>query len=471
MALFLTFVMAMILVLSACGGAATPAPTQDTAAVQTQSAQTVVADLTLNAPAATEALPETPQPPGPTPDPSIPVAVVPTAAPGEPSAIANYNTTIFGGPGENYVVYGAFLGGQTALVTGKSEDGLWWAISVPVSPDGNGWVSAGWVTTVNTEAVAVLPSPPVPPTTELVPPGPEDPQVVAIANVYVRTGPGANYPAFGIAPAGSSGRVIGISEDSQWWVVRLNPENVGVGYGWVLGEYTQASNVDGIQTIAAPPSPNAVAPAPPPAGVALAVALDFVNVRTGPGTSYLVLGVAAPGASAEVSGKSADNAWWQVKIPTQYTSTGLGWVSAGYVTTQGTETVPVVDTPPPPAAFPPSPPPVETTACQLVTQNPVDGTVYAPGTSFSTTWSLQNTGSEAWVTGEYDFAFGGAVNNVYLHQGADFYDLASNVEPGAAYDFAVAMIAPLDPGVYGELWQIVLGNQPVCQFYVYIEVK
>jgi hypothetical protein len=33
------------------------------------------------------------------------------------------------------------------------------------------------------------------------------------------------------------------------------------------------------------------------------------------------------------------------------------------------------------------------------------------------------------------------------------------------------MIAPFDPGVYGELWQVILGNQPVCQFYVYIEVR
>jgi len=25
--------------------------------------------------------------------------------------------------------------------------------------------------------------------------------------------------------------------------------------------------------------------------------------------------------------------------------------------------------------------------------------------------------------------------------------------------------------VYGEMWQIVLGNQTICPFYVYIEVK
>lgn len=418
-------------------------------------------------PAATEAAP----PPGATPDPNMPVAVVPTPAPGEPTATAKFNTTIYGGPGENYVVYGAFVGSQTALVTGKSEDGQWWAISVPVSPDGNGWVNAGWVIAANADNVPVLPAPPIPPTVEIVPPGPEDPQAVAIANVFVRTGPGTDYPAYGIAPVGTMGRVIGVSEDGQWWVVRINPEVVGVGYGWVLAEYTQASNVDGIQTIATPPSPAAVAPAPPPAGVPIATAVNFVNVRTGPGTNYLVLGVAPPGASAEVSGRSADNAWWQVKIPTQYTSTGFGWVSASFVTTQGTESVPVVDAPPPPETVPPTPPPSSTSGCFLVAQNPVDGTVFSPGASFGTTWTLQNAGTESWVTGEYDIAFAGAVNNVYLHQGADLYDLSSGVAPGETYNFAVPMIAPFDPGIYGELWQVVLGNQPVCQFYVYIEVR
>ena len=38
-------VTALALVLSACGGGATPAPTQDTAMIQTQAAQTVVAEL------------------------------------------------------------------------------------------------------------------------------------------------------------------------------------------------------------------------------------------------------------------------------------------------------------------------------------------------------------------------------------------------------------------------------------------
>ena len=475
----LILVMATALILGACAPAPTAAPTQDTALIQTQAAQTVVADLTQNAPPPPTqvppptAVPTTAPPPGPTPDPNIPVAVVPTAEPGGPSAIANYNTTIYSGPGTNYVVYATFLGGQTATVVGKSEDGLWWAISVPVAPTGSGWVDAAWVTVSNADGVPVLPTPPVPPTVELVPPGPDDPQATALANVYLRSGPATNYPAYGIAPAGASGRVIGKSVDGLWWVVRLNPANVGAGYGWVMAQYTQAMNVESVQTIATPPAPQTVTQPPPPAGAPVAVAVEFVNIRTGPGTNYPVLGVAPPGASGEVSGKSSDGAWWQVKIPTQYSSTGLGWVSAGYVVTQNTGSVPVVAAPPapPPVAATPPPPTTSATGCMVVSQTPGDGAVFAAGTAFDTTWVLQNTGDTKWDENEYNISYVGAAANIPLHQGSDGYDLTSTVDPGWTYNFTVPMIAPFDPGTYGELWQVVLGNQPVCEFYVYILVK
>jgi uncharacterized protein YraI len=444
--------------------------------IQTQAAQTVVADLTQNAPPPpTEAPPPTAAPtqappPGPTPDPNIPVAVIPTAAPGGPSAIANFNTTIYSGPGTNYVVYATFLGGATATVNGKSEDGLWWAISVPVAPTGSGWVEASWVTVSNADGVPVLPTPPVPATVEMVPPGPDDPQATALVNVFVRTGPATNFPAFGIAPAGALGRVIGVSEDGLWWVVRLNPENVGAGHGWVMAEYTTASNVEGIQTIKNPETFSNVPTAPPPAGAPSATAIEFVNVRTGPGTTYPVLGVAAPGASAEVSGKSADGAWWQVVIPTQYSSSGFGWVSADFVVTQNTGSVPVADAPPAPPSVETTPPPTSGTGCSVVSQTPTDGTSITIDTPFDTTWVLQNTGTTRWDQSEVDIRYVGAANNVQMHQGAGVYDLTTSVEPAATYNFTVSMIAPFNTGVYGELWEVALGSQSICQFYVYISV-
>ncbi len=99
---------------------------------------------------------------GPTPNPSVPVPVVPTADPSGPSAVAKANTSIYSGPGTDYILYGAFVGGQTRLSSARAKTDQWWAISVPVAPTGAGWVSAGWVKVQNADNVPVLPTPPVP---------------------------------------------------------------------------------------------------------------------------------------------------------------------------------------------------------------------------------------------------------------------------------------------------------------------
>lgn len=464
------------LVLNACAGAATPPPVQDVSSIQTQAAQTVVADMTKTAPLQPEQSPvptsvsPTAPAPGATPDSAIPVAMVPTAAPGEPSAVANDNTAIYSGPGEDYVLYGSFLGGQSAAVIGKNEAGSWWTISVSGAPNGTGWVNSGWVTVDNVDSVPVMPTPPVPPTTEMVPPGPTDPQATALVNTNVRSGPAANYPAYGIAPAGSTGRVIGKSEDGQWWVVRLNPEKVGTGYGWVQAQYTQASNTAEVQTIQNPDTHASISPAPPATGAPTATATESVNVRSGPGTNYPVLGVASPGDSAEVTGKSSDGAWWQVKIPTQYAANGAGWVSASYVIAENTGSVPVVAAPPAPPTVAATPPSPSGLGCTLISQTPADGTSINIGIPFNTTWVLKNTGSAKWDQGEVDVRYVGAEGNIQLHTGADVYDLTTTVQPGNTYNFTVSMIAPFNAGKYGEVWELAQGSKQICQFYVYITV-
>ena len=245
-----------------------------------------------------------------------PVAVVPAGVAGQPLVEAAINTVIMGGPGTNYVVYGAFLGGKTAIATGLSADGQWYAISVPVAPDGNGWVSALYVIARDTSSLPVLPTPPVPPTVELVPPAEGDPQAVALTQVYVRNGPGDTYPAYGIAQTNAKARVIGKSQDGTWLTVRLNPQVVGLGYGWVATAYTQPSNIESVPVVSAPDQPPPVTTTPPASGAPTATAIDYINLRSGPGTEYLLLGTVAPGATGEVTGKSQDGLWWEVKVPT-----------------------------------------------------------------------------------------------------------------------------------------------------------
>ena len=56
-----------------------------------------------------------------------------------------------------------------------------------------------------------------------------------------------------------------------------------------------------------------------------------INLRSGPGTMYQVLGATKPGNSYEVKAKSPDGSWLQVCCVNQL----LAWISAGLVTTEG----------------------------------------------------------------------------------------------------------------------------------------
>ncbi|MFN8561905.1 MAG: SH3 domain-containing protein [Anaerolineae bacterium] len=69
-----------------------------------------------------------------------------------------------------------------------------------------------------------------------------------------------------------------------------------------------------------------------------------INVRSGPGTGYGIVGNLPPGSSAPVLGRLADNSWYQVNV-----GGVVGWVSASVVTTSGNcGGVPPVAAPAPP---------------------------------------------------------------------------------------------------------------------------
>ena len=460
-----SWVVALLLVASLLAGCATPTPTP--AAVPPTAVQPTTIPPTSVQPTAVPATAAA--------DPAYyadePVAVVPTGVPGQPMVTAAVNTSIRSGPGTNYVVYGAFLGGSTATAVGISQDSQWYAITVPVAPGGTGWVSVAYVLAQDTSGLPVLASPPVPPTVELVPPAAGDPQATALTEVYVRTGPGEQYPAYGIALTGSTALVIGKSQDGAWWTIRLNPATVGAGYGWVSAAYVQASNVDSVPVVAAPPPPEPVTIPPPASGSPSATAIDYVNLRSGPGTNYLIYGVAAPGATGEVIGVSQDGGWWQVKVPPEKIPAGNAWVSAGYVTTANTSGVPVVAAPPPPPTdISTTPPPA--TQCVLVSQNPADYSTYPPRTGFDTTWVLQNTSGTAWDQNSVDLVYLGAIGGMRLHQNYDLYDITQSVDPGANYTVTVPMVSPDTTGQWGEAWALQQGSSNIlCSFWVIIDVK
>jgi PKD repeat protein len=105
-----------------------------------------------------------------------------------------------------------------------------------------------------------------------------------------------------------------------------------------------------------PIEPTATPLPPPPSVAQLTVTAQALNVRTGPGTNYDIVGVLLIGQQVEITGRNAEATWWQVKFVAA--PGGVGWVSAAYVSAENIGNVPVVPAPPPPPPPPPTPTPV-----------------------------------------------------------------------------------------------------------------
>ena len=142
--------------------------------------------------------------------------------------------------------------------------------------------------------------------------------------INVRSGPSTEYRVIGSLGAGVFAPVLGKSLDDQWWHIRYYGK-----LGWVSAEYAQP--------VGAPEDVVAEAGAITVPEVSVGRG-DLVNVRSGPGTGYDILGRLSGGQRAGIIGKSDNDEWWQIRYGGQ-----PAWVSARYVRAIGdVRTVPTV---------------------------------------------------------------------------------------------------------------------------------
>ena len=66
------------------------------------------------------------------------------------------------GPGTNFPILGIAPQSTEGEIVGKSEDGAWWAVSVPSAPNEQGWVAAAYVEATNADNVPVVAAPELP---------------------------------------------------------------------------------------------------------------------------------------------------------------------------------------------------------------------------------------------------------------------------------------------------------------------
>jgi hypothetical protein len=137
---------------------ASPSPTP-TSVLVTPDTPTPAPDATTEAPPATES---------PAPD--------ETPVPGGASVTVDVNLNVRNGPGTNYDRIGVLSAGTTVEIIGRVASSTWWQIPFSDAPGGKGWISAGYGTASNTEAVPVVEAPPAPsPAAPTAAPPPEAP--------------------------------------------------------------------------------------------------------------------------------------------------------------------------------------------------------------------------------------------------------------------------------------------------------
>ncbi len=94
------------------------------------------------------------------------------------------------------------------------------------------------------------------------------------------------------------------------------------------------------------------------------IEVEGLNFRTGPGTTYPILNVLTLGNLVRITGRLADNSWWQVQNGLDY-----GWISSAYTTQMGNCSAIAIIQPPPS----PTPRPATATPTTPPTSTPIPG--------------------------------------------------------------------------------------------------
>lgn len=238
---------------------------------------------------------------------SIPTLVpATTEAQTGPYIIANQAVYVRGGPGIGFWILGTLYPGEAAPVLGVSADGAWWLVNTTF---GEGWIAGYMVTPYGTDAVGVV-----------------DPGIIGTVTsgaLNVRYGAGINAQSIGTLGRGDQIFVLARNTEGTWLQIRW-----GYGTGWVSAAHVNVhGGTPAIANGAATDSGGGVPlTSDTPYGIVLSA---YLNVRTGPGPNFAIIGQATNGDTLPIVGRTSDSSWYQVESPF-----GTGWVYGAYIATR-----------------------------------------------------------------------------------------------------------------------------------------
>ena len=223
----------------------------------------------------------------------------PTQAPSngsEQSAKTTEYVNFRSGPGTNYSSKGVIALGTTVTVTDTSNS-EWYAVRL--SNGSTGYIFAQYLKLNSSSSATATPAPTQAPSND------GTVQAKLTADVNLRRGAGTNYGVIKVIGTGTTVTVTDAS-NSQWYKVKLSDGTEG----YLFSEYLKVTsgNIDSAKPSATP------TPTPAPSnGTVQAKTTSDLNVRKGPGTSYVIIKVIDMNVTVTVT-EATNSSWYKVKL-------------------------------------------------------------------------------------------------------------------------------------------------------------
>ena len=233
---------------------------------------------------------------------TLPVLAAPALTP--MAAVSTGSLNVRSGPGVAYAITATINYGVNVQLLGRNNNSTW--VKIKLANGHEGWVNATLLT-----ANVTIGSLPVMTTTAATSPT----AVVSTGALNVRSGPGVGYAVTSATYLGHTVTLLGRNEAGSWAKIRLTNGHEG----WVNATYLQANVA--ISSLPVMGTSTAVVPT-------ATIATYALNVRSGPGIGYNIVGYFSQWQTASLLGRNSAGTWVQVQL-----TSGSGWINAAYIQT------------------------------------------------------------------------------------------------------------------------------------------
>lgn len=219
------------------------------------------------------------------------------------------------GPGTDYPVLAVARYREVVSLTGRNSAITW--LQIRRANGQQGWAFASFIVASAAHIAALPVLDGIPPAPTPPPPSVQPFGIVTAYRLNVRSGPGPYYGITGQLNREQVVSLVGRNPASTWLQIRLPDYSLG----WVSARYIWSGMPIYTLPVTGGPVPN---PLPDTIGY---VAVPKLNVRSGPGMHYGIMGWLYRYQRVRLLDRSHDGRWLKVEIAPNY----QGWVYARYI--------------------------------------------------------------------------------------------------------------------------------------------